>query len=69
MTERPNPARDLEGTLPPAAEACDRSEGLAEQRVCCGGLEYKKATVALWVCACGRSWLDVGADIPGGGAA
>jgi hypothetical protein len=39
----------------------------------CGALEVKRASVDLWVCGCGRARLvedmDVGSDVPGGGAA
>jgi len=40
---------------------------------CGGGLEIKRASIALWACRCGRvrvvEDMDVGSDVPGGGAA
>ena len=77
----PNPARDPKGPLPPGAVASQRSEGLADQRAvvgsapcpCGGAVEVKRANIELWACRCGRvrvvEDMDVGADVPGGGAA
>ena len=40
---------------------------------CGGAVEVKRANIALWACRCGRvrvvEDMDVGSDVPGGGAA